>query len=591
MVAATNLTKFYENHLKVVREYEVNYRTMQTIWTKEVLVLKFFSRILNTLNEFGKYFEVLEVSRDFLQSFNEFLTFDIAAMNCTNKNSSFKVSGEQYDANLRSHEKKLQNLTSNALNKVNNSLANASPQLKLPLQFLLNDLKGISTVDDYSTNVKWPRIPDTSGASYGTMKIRCCQEKKKSYTFTAKLAVQNKTRIQKELDDLKAASEITSKRKRNAVDPEEKLKVYRLDVNDLEMNMKVKEDNLKNPGVAQMTQIANAEDPDESLIINKIDSTDPDTKSNLLSRKIRADSSHILEVITAIGDIINHFNVYIGELTSATTAVEAFSKNFITEVCTASQDVFTSDSYLKTACRKQIQFTYLESVDFCESNEMKLYRVITYDDLIGSFEAFYGTFGLTATTGSYIDGYQASNGSWFVGDQLLYKPAWPKNSYGRCIHTSGNGVLTSKNCSTTYNALCEFVKTVPVVRVPVTTNCRNLTTIQDSNSVYVKSACIFHTPSTFDGTTAICRMHGMALFSIKTAEDYNTIKTFAANSYTTTESYFVDAKLVNGVWMTSSGPLYSGAVPASSLPCLIFRTNDTVSVVCNTNYRTLCEFV
>jgi hypothetical protein len=85
----------------------------------------------------------------------------------------------------------------------------------------------------------------------------------------------------------------------------------------------------------------------------------------------------------------------------------------------------------------------------------------------------------------------------------------------------------------------------------------------------------------------------MSLFSIKTAEDFNAIKTFAANSFATQESYYVEGSKVNGVWMVGGNvPLFSGALPvAGSSECLAFRTNDTIAASCSGSFRPLCEFV
>jgi hypothetical protein len=227
---------------------------------------------------------------------------------------------------------------------------------------------------------------------------------------------------------------------------------------------------------------------------------------------------------------------------------------------------------------------------------MKLFLVENYDDFNAIIQASLDAFGTNTMAAYLIGGYRAENGTWFAEDRPLYPVIAPKNTNSdRCMRGGQTGASVNFgniNCLNTANAFCEFTKTARVNRVAKTTICRNLTTIQDSSLNYVKSACIIDVSIRFHESRAICRLNGMSLFRIKTAEDFNAIKTFAANSFATQESYYVEGSLANGRWMVGSVPLFTGAVPSTVTgSCLVFRTNDTIAASCGGSFRPLCEFV
>jgi hypothetical protein len=287
-----NWRNVYEIRLKIVRQYQLNFKQLQNSWTKENLVLSFFSRTFTALNEFGNYFKLLGVVRDFLIKLNDFIKLDSST--CPQVNSTFKATGDQIDDGLNNINQKISNISEIAKQKVNRSLPNALTIQKPPLEALSKTLTDSTSFND-STQVKWPRIPDTSGASYSTMKVRSCQEKKSSYGYALNQAIQNQGKLKKNLADLKAASGVTLSRnltKRNAEDPE----------------------NIK------FSYQTNAEDPDNNLNLLRLDS---ESKPNSLSRKARAVSTEISEVINITTDLINLYEIYKNELNTAIFKVES----------------------------------------------------------------------------------------------------------------------------------------------------------------------------------------------------------------------------------------------------------------------------
>lgn len=398
------------------------------------------------------------------------------------------------------------------------------------------------------------------------MWVRTCQERKVSYGYAVKSAVWNQTKIKKNLDELNEANKVSTSRKE-----------------------------VKIGKVADETSTSS-----QSVLKSSKESSGASTSSQNIStsRKVQAVSPDVSEVISAVTDVLNSYASYLTALSYAITTVEVISQNNTMSMCGVCVDVFMANSYFKTVCRAVLEpGNFLAAIDLCPPRGLKLMQVTSSDDFNALLQGAYGLWGTAMNDISvHVGGYLASNGVWMFGNKKAYSGITVTAVNGRYLqcHLKGvTGTFWGSLPSYISTSLVEFTKVQPPRMIPKASGCRNTTDISDSASNYRKSACIASFLSWPNGDVArsLCLSLGMNVFGIKTAEDYQALKTFTLAVFGNVQNFFVEGGEVNGVWMVGNELLYSGAVPTSVTgPCLIFRTNETAALPCGGNFRPLCEY-
>lgn len=241
------------------------------------------------------------------------------------------------------------------------------------------------------------------------MKVRSCQEKKVFYGFAAKSAAQEKAEIQKSLDDLSAASKVSTSRK--------EVKISKVADEASTSSQSVP----KSSGTSTSSQ---------NISTSRKESSGTLTSSQNISssRKVRAVSPDVSDVISAVANVLSAFTAYISAVTVAATTVDVLSQTATASLCPSLQHVYTLNGYYKTICRIHVGFNSSSAKDYCESGGLRLGQVITYDDYVGMHQGAFGVVGIFSSGSFHVDGYKVWNGSWTIGDQPVYKSVAPSGN-------------------------------------------------------------------------------------------------------------------------------------------------------------------
>lgn len=561
-----NSTKLWQSRNKIFLHYMSNYNGMVNIWTKEALVLNFFRQSVVVLNEFGNYLGLLKVVRKFLNDMNVYLNSEMISDNCSSVSSPFSTQGDQIEDKLKTSERKLVNLAKIALEKVNKSRNAASSDLKPALDGLFDSFSGTASCDDFNgINIQWPHIPDKSGA---TMRVRSCQARKESFSFSAKAAAQNQSTIREHLDKLKAATKVSAKNVQTA----------------LKANESSKPSNTEK---------------DQGNVTSR-------------SRKVRAVSADIYETINATTDVVDCYTSFLSDLNQAITEVDVLSQSSSLSLCNSTFDALTSTgSYYKTICALSTNLDFPSSQDLCRAAGLKLLQILNYDDYIGFLQAafsFFGPFPLTPNPSHHLDGTLLSNGTWFAGSQRIYSGIGTTSVTGRnfqVIQTGQTFKYYGVSSTLVSNAYCELVKTsMNVSTAPITTLCRYRTYIRDRTGKYQKTACVMiGTAPQGDiivdnpGATAYCSANRMKLYEIRTADHLYGIQEFIAyriyGQASSMTFHVAGTRLSNGSYIVGAD---NTSLPKEAIPtiqtgtCLAVAASGILGRACSSFFRTICEF-
>lgn len=158
--------KFPEIITNLTWNYALNYRSLQTIWTREVSVIKTLNQSQILTFFLLDFIRNLDSVKNYLTDVNSHLISQFLL--CPPGNSTFNPEGNIIEEKLRECQTKLNELISIAVNKINNSLnvvssvkkvQSSSRDPKVILNSLLSKLQKVSTVHDYRMpNLSWPHI-------------------------------------------------------------------------------------------------------------------------------------------------------------------------------------------------------------------------------------------------------------------------------------------------------------------------------------------------------------------------------------------------------------------------------------------------
>jgi hypothetical protein len=158
--------KLQEIFNTITWNYGVNFKRLQIIWTREVAIIKVITQTRSLLNEFVNTKRNLDLTKKYYNDLKSFLISDISS--CLFGNSTFFNQGSDVEENLRTYQKKLQDLSSIALEKINISLNSVTSSKKVKssiidrktfLRSLYDKIKGIQSCDNYMMpKLTWPRI-------------------------------------------------------------------------------------------------------------------------------------------------------------------------------------------------------------------------------------------------------------------------------------------------------------------------------------------------------------------------------------------------------------------------------------------------
>lgn len=149
----------------ITYNYAVNYRTLQTIWTREVSIIKSINQTRILLNDFIDSIRNFDAIKKYFNDWKTFLISDISS--CTFGVSTFQQQGSEIEENLRANQIQLQDFTSIALTNVEISIntvmskkvqAGVSDRMSILIS-LRKKLRKILACDDYmAPKLTWPKI-------------------------------------------------------------------------------------------------------------------------------------------------------------------------------------------------------------------------------------------------------------------------------------------------------------------------------------------------------------------------------------------------------------------------------------------------
>jgi hypothetical protein len=155
----SNFTKFYGSFSSLTWVYTLNFRNIQSFWTREVSVIKTCNQSRLVLNQFSDFNRIVNLIKNYFIDVKGYLNSQLT--NCSSSLSNFTSEGMKIDDKLKECENRLLNLTVIALEKVNISLNTVSGLTvsKSALRSLFNSLREQKSCDDYgNTSLTWPRI-------------------------------------------------------------------------------------------------------------------------------------------------------------------------------------------------------------------------------------------------------------------------------------------------------------------------------------------------------------------------------------------------------------------------------------------------
>lgn len=313
------------------------------------------------------------------------------------------------------------------------------------------------------------------------------------------------------------------------------------------------------------------------------------------SKKVSA-SGVVGEAINATWNVINQFTVYSNALDAAINKVSQIQQSLMIGMCSAVQDVFTANGYYKTVCKISNLTNFATAQESCQSIGMKLCQVVNIDDYTGLIQAAFGFNAIGGVSFFNIDGTQASNGAWMVGNQKLFSAAIPTVMIsGRCLNVyqvATKFTFRAVNCSlTTWNSYCEFKK-ITAPTNPGPKNCLNPTSCRTPSGKYLKNVCYLDNLMDNSVAQAACLNKP---YVVRTADDLNALKT-AITKYSTAPIVFFISGLKDaaGIWKVGpeGSPLFSDGIPAVSTgSCLVYVGGILQGRPCNEPNRVLCEYI
>lgn len=162
----TNCSKFYESFSSLTWNFAVNFKPLQSMWTREVSVVRTCNQSRLVLSEFSDFNRIVNLMKIYFINVKSFLNSQLS--NCSTLTSNFTKEGSAIDEKLRACQNQLLNLTAIALEKVNISLSfvastrkvrSALFESKAALKALFGSLREQQSCDDYEVpSLQWPKI-------------------------------------------------------------------------------------------------------------------------------------------------------------------------------------------------------------------------------------------------------------------------------------------------------------------------------------------------------------------------------------------------------------------------------------------------
>jgi hypothetical protein len=397
------------------------------------------------------------------------------------------------------------------------------------------------------------------------MKVRTCQAKKASYSYTRSAASRNKTKIKSDLNGFKSSTNLTSSKTKREI-------IIKSAAQDLDV-------------LTATTNVINYQDTyiqELNNAINKVDALMRSMDNAMIFTSISQSAcpAPTLENLGTRGPL----NI---------------------TLCNIALDVFDNfGCYQKSIYKLTSNINPNQLTTSCLNMGGNPFGILSIHDYGALNYIAVKIYGNTTVYKFPVGGRQLANGSWFHGSQPLYNTPDLPTTYS----TTNNCLQVTKNISSIYykaipctevsgDQFCEFIR--PITPLPfVDKSICAKTSMIYGPSGYIKTACYVQYGVDRSLAHGVCQSNGMRLYSIANENDWNGLKNFTTSIFGGAHVFFhvSGERQSDGSWIVNNPnpvPLYSNVSPSTTNKCLIFSSDWSFmdSQDCSKYHYFICEFV